>query len=612
MQNVKNGAQREEKRASKPGARHAAPKTQKKKFPKALITVVIIIVAAFALLTVYANNYTSVFPNTYVSGQLVSNMTDNELAEFITTTYSADKLGNETLTLVCKDKNTKLEIDELNIDFNHAAYAEKVMKSGKEGNPLLRGVDFILRFFDRVDVTPVISYNTEVLAKAFDDATADYEIDPVGYTFNIEKDSVTIHASIDGIKADRNKATADFESQIANMKIDTIILDPVPVSPEPLNFDEFYEWLTSDAQDAYYEKIDGKVIVHPSKAKCEVDSSVVKEAIASLKTSGENKITIPVKTTEPQNTTEKFSELLYKDTLGTYSTNFGSSSYARANNVRLATGRINGTELMPGEEISYDKTILPRTAANGYMPAGVYVGNKSDVGMGGGICQPSSTLYAAALYANLEIVERHNHSLPVSYLPSGMDATIAEGYLDLRIKNNTNYPVKIVSSAEGGVCTFSIYGYNEKDVSVDIERSYSGGAYHVTRVIKENGTEVNREKMSSSVYGTPEKDEEEKKPNATTQPEDSATNGSTSSSASDTSTDTPSTTDNSGASSSASSGSTTGSSSSSDSSSSNTGSSTASSSSSNSSTPSAPNAPAASSSPSGSASTGSTAPTITE
>lgn len=603
MQNVKPEAQRDEKRASNSGARHAAPKTKKKRFPKALITAAVIIVAAFALLTVYANNYTSVFPNTYVSGQLVSNMTDSELAEFITTTYSADKLENATLTLVCKDKTTKLGMAELNIDFNHAAYAEKVMRSGKDGNPLLRGVDFVSRFFDRVDVTPVISYNTEVLAKAFDEATADYEIDPVGYTFNIEKDSVTIHASIDGVKADRNKATADFESQVTAMKIGTITLDPVPVSPEPLDFDEFYKWLTSDAQDAYYEKIDGKVIVHPSKAKCEVDSSVVKQALDNLKTSGEGKITIPVKTTEPQNTTETFTELLYKDKLGTYSTNFGSSSYARANNVRLATGRINGIELMPGEELSYDKTILPRTSANGYMPAGVYVGNKSDVGMGGGICQPSSTLYAAALYANLEIAERHNHSLPVSYLPSGMDATIAEGYLDLRIRNNTNYPVKIVSSAEGGVCTFSIYGYNEKNVSVDIERSFSGGAYHVTRVVKENGTEVKREKMSSSVYGTPEKDEDEKKQNNSQTQEASQSPQAAESTAAES----PAAANNS-----ANSGSHTQASDATSSSAGSASSSASTSGSASSSVSSAPSAPAASSSSTGSASTGSTAPTITE
>lgn len=516
MQETKQDAIYEGNRTPKHAAKHAAEKPKKKykksKLPKILITIGIIIVLLFALVTAYAVNYKAVFPNTYVAGKNISQMTDAELAEFVTTTYSADKLKGSTLKLVCKDKTLDIKAEDLSIDFNHADYVQRIMTSGKTGTPILRGISFVSRFFCPVDVTPVISYNTEVLSKGFDDITADYEKDPVGYTFNIEKDSITIHNCIDGVKADRKKAETEFEDFACNMNLGTIVLDPVPVSPEPLNFDEFYKWLTSDVKDAYYEKVDGKVVVRQSKSKCEIEASVVKNAIDSLKSSGDKKITIPAKTYEPQNTTEKMTELLYKDKLGTYSTNFGSSSASRANNVRLATNRINGTELMPGEEFSYDKTILSRTSANGYMPAGVYVGNKSDVGMGGGICQPSSTLYAAALYANLEIVERHNHSLPVSYLPSGMDATIAEGYLDLRIKNNTNYPIKIVSSAEGGVCTFSIYGYNEKNITVDIERSSSGGIYYVTRVVKENGTEVKREKMSSSSYGTPEKSTSSEKP----------------------------------------------------------------------------------------------------
>ena len=128
--------------------------------------------------------------------------------------------------------------------------------------------------------------------------------------------------------------------------------------------------------------------------------------------------------------------------------------------------------------------------------------------MGGGICQVSSTLYSALLYANLEILERHNHSLPVGYIPLGMDATIAEGLLDLRFRNNTNYPIKLSASADGGVISFSILGYNPDGISVSIERSNKGDTYYVTRVVKKNGEVVNREKMRSSTYAKPEKKDE--------------------------------------------------------------------------------------------------------
>lgn len=187
--------------------------------------------------------------------------------------------------------------------------------------------------------------------------------------------------------------------------------------------------------------------------------------------------------------------------------------------MQIATNRINGYELLPGEEFSYDQTILPRTSENGYRAAPVYVGNKVESGMGGGICQPSSTLYCAAMYANLEITERHNHSLMVSYLPPGLDATIAQGVLDLKFKNSTPYPIKISSSAANGTVTFSIWGYNPDNYSVELLRSGGGYSYQVTRIVKKDGAEISRQQMASSRYGKPEEEKKEKPPEASAAPQ---------------------------------------------------------------------------------------------
>ena len=196
----------------------------------------------------------------------------------------------------------------------------------------------------------------------------------------------------------------EVEAQLCAMQPGTVELKPERVVPEKLDPDVFYKWLTSDAENAYYEKTeDGKVVVHDGKPKCTVGREEVDAALKNLETAPDNTVTVPVTVTQPENTAEKLKTTLYSEVLGKYATNYGGSSAARANNVRLATSRINGIELMPDEEFSYDKTILPRTSANGYMAAPVYVGNKVESGLGGGICQPSSTLYAAALYANLEI-----------------------------------------------------------------------------------------------------------------------------------------------------------------------------------------------------------------
>lgn len=142
--------------------------------------------------------------------------------------------------------------------------------------------------------------------------------------------------------------------------------------------------------------------------------------------------------------------------LGTYSTAYD-PNISRAVNVALAASRINGVVVQPGQGFSFSQTILPRTAANGYVKANVIENGKYVLGTGGGICQVSSTLYAAMLTAGLPATERHPHSLKVSYIPTGMDATISGNVLDLRFTNTFAGPIQIQASADGGTLTVSIY-----------------------------------------------------------------------------------------------------------------------------------------------------------
>lgn len=144
--------------------------------------------------------------------------------------------------------------------------------------------------------------------------------------------------------------------------------------------------------------------------------------------------------------------------ISSFSTNYGSiSSSARANNIILATRSINGTVLMPGETFSFNDVVGKRTVERGYQEAPVIINNKTDSGLGGGICQVSSTLYNAVLRGNLKITSRYHHSYPSSYVPLGMDATVDYGNLDFKFTNNYSYPLYIQGSAGGGVVSFSIY-----------------------------------------------------------------------------------------------------------------------------------------------------------
>lgn len=139
----------------------------------------------------------------------------------------------------------------------------------------------------------------------------------------------------------------------------------------------------------------------------------------------------------------------------TYTTKYNSKT-ARATNVVLAAEKVNGTVLQPGEQFSYNNVVGRRTREAGFVEAPVYVSGKESTGIGGGICQVSSTIYAAMLLAGIKADERHKHSLPVHYLPEGMDATVSYGTLDLKFTNPYPFPIIITTYADKGILTINI------------------------------------------------------------------------------------------------------------------------------------------------------------
>lgn len=174
-------------------------------------------------------------------------------------------------------------------------------------------------------------------------------------------------------------------------------------------------------------------------------------------------VTADVELTEPKYTQEEVSQCT--DLLGKYSTTYSTYMVERSSNVALAASRINGTVLYPGKVFSTVKVIKDRTEENGYKAAPEYSSGKVVSGIGGGVCQVSTTLYNAVINAELEVVERAPHSMVVSYVPVSRDAAISGDYKDFKFKNNLDYPVYIMASASGGVLTFQIYGHETRDAN---------------------------------------------------------------------------------------------------------------------------------------------------
>lgn len=153
-----------------------------------------------------------------------------------------------------------------------------------------------------------------------------------------------------------------------------------------------------------------------------------------------------------------------------YKTKFNQQNANRSTNIMIATEKINNVIVLPNEIFSYNEVVGNRTEEVGFKVATVYQDGKVADGIGGGICQVSSTLYNAVMYANLTIIERRSHLFLPSYISTGRDATVADEYIDFKFKNTRKYPVKIVASANEGVVDIKIYGKRQEDeCDVEIE-----------------------------------------------------------------------------------------------------------------------------------------------
>lgn len=219
------------------------------------------------------------------------------------------------------------------------------------------------------------------------------------------------------------------------------------------------------------------------------------------------------------------------DVLGTFTTSYKTSGASRSANVQNGCSLINGITLYPGEEFSTYETVSPFSEANGYYMAGSYLNGKVVDSLGGGICQVSTTLYNAVLRAELDVTERHNHSMIVSYVDPSADAAIAESAgKDFRFVNNTDYPIYIEGYTENKKITFTIYGKETRDAGREVryeskvlevtnppadqiyadasqpigyiitESAHIGYKAQLWKVVTENGVEVSREQVNSSSY----------------------------------------------------------------------------------------------------------------
>lgn len=469
--------------------------TEKKKKRNKLIVILSLIVIFFLLIffcgIVCVNKMnTNVYKNVYILGINMSGKTKDEVFEILEYIAKKEKNIQAYGTNVDSIKNKintldlKLYQDNENIyniaasDINFNIDVEKTTKDiigfGRNKNIILNNYEILKAFFSQKEIEPIYKYDNEKLEEICKNVelTIKNRLVDDKYSIDTQNNKLVITRGTTGntinIEMEKENVIENFSYQVEeymSQNISNILhLSIIEKKPNNIDIDKVYSEIKKEPKDAYIDKESNPIKLVKEEVGYDLNIESTKKILETKENKQEGKvIEIELIVIEPKVKLEDIAYTLYLDKLAGYTTYFDPYQYARANNLRIALEYLNGKIIMPGETFSYNDAIGDTTVAKGYMAAATFKGGTVVQELGGGICQTTSTLYNVALMANLEIVERHQHGLPVGYVPPSRDATVYSPNLDFKFKNTRKYPVKIVTSySNSGSLNISIFGTREE------------------------------------------------------------------------------------------------------------------------------------------------------
>lgn len=387
------------------------------------------------------------------------------------------KIGENETSVTANTFNAKFDIDNAVIEADNI---------GRNGNILTNNYSILFTKLFKKEIKPRLYLDDSLLSDTIKDINSKMKDAIVDNSYYIEKNNLIIVKGKAGYIIKTEELKEKIYEQISNIHTNYQIIE-IPVEykePEPINLQKIHEEIYKEPQDAYVQK--NPTVVHPEVNG--VDFKISVEEAEELLKEDKEEYTIPLKITKPKKTINNLGEEAFPDLLATFSTRFDGSNYNRNTNIKLAAKKVNGTVILPGEKFSFNTIVGSRTIEAGFKEGTAYIGGKVVPDVGGGVCQVSSTIYNTALLANMQIVERSNHMFTTGYVAASRDATVYYGSLDFVFKNSRKYPIKMVASANGGVCKVSIYGIKEEKEYEVIIQSKITSYINPTTIYKEDPT----------------------------------------------------------------------------------------------------------------------------
>ena len=419
-----------------------------------IILLIIIVSTIFAFINI---NNTNIVNGVKIEGIDVSGLTKESAKEKIDSIYNKKK--QKDIILKYQDYDTTINSELLEVSYDTEKAVEEAINVGKNSNIIINNYNILFALIGKKNINVNLEINEDETNKTIQNIESSIPGAVIEPDYYREDDKLIITKGKEGLKIDNEKLIEKIKENLKNINSSEEFIE-IPVinkTPEEIDIEKIHEDIYKEVQDAYYTK--EPFTIHPEVEGVDFN---IEEAKALLQEDKEQ-YEIPLNITKPKVTTSQIGSEAFPDLLATYSTKYDGGNIDRTTNLRIACQKINDKVILPGETFSYNKTLGERSTATGYKYAKVYENGEVVDGIGGGICQISSTLYNSVLMSNLDIVERRNHQFVTSYTPAGRDATVVYGMTDFRFKNTRTYAVKIKASCSNGIATVSIYGIKEEN-----------------------------------------------------------------------------------------------------------------------------------------------------
>lgn len=438
--------------------KHLAPKRKKRGNGGKIAVIVCVCVVALLLagaagFGVYVSGSDTIYPKVSVNGTDVGGMTAAEAASALEAAGWGE--GEKTVTVELPLEHTlTVNAADVGAELTAQEAADRAFDYCHGGTIIENVMAYVRCLVSGAEVEIKAEVDEAALADIVREEVTQVKSGLMTSGVEIKGDTLEVVKGASAVEIDESELMSLVKTALEDMKYGPLDYEVEVNASVELDIDELYNSICCEAKDAYYDKEKKEVVesvtgVDFNKAEAQKlwDAAELGETVE-----------IPLELTEPERTTEYVESRLFADDLGeTVTTSLAGSTQNRITNVQLAAASIDGIILAPGEQFSYNDALGERTTERGYKAAGAYSGGQVVQEVGGGICQVSSTLYYAALLANLQIDVRTCHYFPVGYLPAGLDATVSWGGPEFKFTNNRNWPIKIEASVDTAKNTVSVH-----------------------------------------------------------------------------------------------------------------------------------------------------------